>query len=177
MSRCSQVCARAIISMTGLIVSGCGGSSAKTVTATDVTGIPAGDATGTTLSGTYLLASAAIEDCTCRVGSCAMIHAETGTTLMVVQQDGALTVTDSNGNVSTGGVKLDDTFTCGGVETIPSAEGQGEIYALLDGTFQLSAGQPTAMTFQISETITGSILGVSYDCDFLGSGMARYEGP
>ena len=177
MSRCSRTCARALIWILGLIVSGCGGPSAKTITAKDVNGIPAGDATGTALSGSYLLASAAIEDCTCRVGSCAMIHAQTGTTLMVVQQAGALTVTDSNGNVSTGGVKLDDTFTCGGEAVIPSAEGQGQIYAVMDGTFQLSGGQPTAMTFQISETITGTILGMSYDCDFLGSGTARYEGP
>jgi hypothetical protein len=177
MRRWSEIWAGAIVSLAGLIAAGCGGSSAKTITPTEVNGIPAGNATGTALSGTYLLASSTIDDCACRVGSCAMIHAETGTTLMVVQDDGALTVTDSNNNVSTGGVNLDNTFTCGGAEAIPSSEGQGEIYALLDGTFQLSGGLPTTMQFQVSETITGTILGTNYDCDFVASGTARYEGP
>jgi len=148
-----------------------------TVNATDVSGIPAGDATGTSLSGTYLITSASIEACLCRVGSCAMITAQTGGTLSFSQQGGGLSIIDQSGTVLTGGVNADLSYTCGGTATVPAGEGQGQVYGLQKGTFAVSGSTPTETQFQIYETLTATFLGASYDCDYVGAGIAHYEGP
>jgi hypothetical protein len=139
--------------------------------------MPPGDATGTALSGTYLITSAAIEGCDCRVGSCGFFHSSTGGTLIAAQQDGSLTITSSTGGALTGGVNADDTFSVGGPSPVPYSVGQGEVYTLQTGTFEVSGGVPTGMQFQAYETITGTLEGGSYDCDLVASGAARYEGP
>lgn len=155
---------------------GCG-PTARTLTAQDVSNVAPGDATGTALSGTYLNTSASIDDCECRTGSCSTFRAQTGDTLTVVQTDGALMATDSQGNVLTGGVDANDDFSCGGASMIPYLAGQGSLYTLMTGTFDVSGGQPTGMHFQLDETITGAVAGMTVDCNLLGSGSARYEGP
>jgi len=158
---------------------GCGGST-RTLTATDVSNIPPGSAVGTSLSGTYLVTSSSIDDCNCRVGSCSQFHAEIGVTYTIVEQDGALSITDSGDATGTpllGGVDLDDSFSAGGVAQIPTYLGQGAVYALETGTFSVSGGVPTGIHYSIDDTTTATITGISYDCDIHGSGSAQYEGP
>jgi hypothetical protein len=164
-----------------LLVLGCGESAppppTMTLSANTVGDLPAGTATGTSLSGSYLLTNGRIENCVCRAGSCSMIKAMPGTVSTVVQQDGALTITDSNGNPITGGVNVDDTYTCGGWASVDQDTGYGWIYALEEGQFDLSAGQPFDMQFQLYETIKATVLSMTFDCDFVASGFRRYEGP
>ncbi len=174
---------KALIVAGALLVSvvavGCGGST-RTLTATDVSNIPPGSAVGTTLSGSYLVVSGSIDDCDCRVGSCSQFHVQIGVTYTVVEQDGALSITDSGDTTGTpllGGVDADDHFSAGGVAQIPSYVGSGVIYALETGTFSVSGGAPTGMAFSIDETIKATVAGTSSDCDLHGSGSTQYEGP
>ena len=160
-------------------LAGCGGST-RTLTATDVSNIPPGSAVGTDLSGTYLVGSSSIDDCDCRVGSCSEFHAEIGVTYTIVEQDGALSISDSGDTTGTallGGVDADNSFSAGGVAQVPSYLGQGVIYALEAGTFSVSGGVPTGVHFSIDETVKTTIGGTSADCDIHGSGSAQYEGP
>ena len=60
---------------------------------------------------------------------------------------------------------------------VPSYAGQGTLYVLETGTFSVSGGQPTGLSFSVDETIKATITGLSYDCDIHGSGSAQYEGP
>ena len=160
------------------VFAGCGGST-RTLTATDVSNIPPGSAVGTDLSGSYLVGSATIDDCNCRTGSCSQIHAEVGVTYTVVEQDGALSITDSgdaSGTPLLGGVDADNSFSVGGTAHIPSYVGQGVVYVMETGTFSVSSGVPTGMHFSGDETIVGTIGGVTYDCDVQSNGSTLYEG-
>ena len=162
-----------------VVVVGCGGST-RTLTATDVANIPPGSAVGTTLSGSYLVVSGSIDDCDCRVGSCSQYHVEIGVTYTVVEQDGALTITDSGDTTGTpllGGVDADDSFTVGGVAQVPYYVGQGVIYAFESGKFNVSGGAPTGVSFSIDETVKTTIGATSADCDIHASSSAQYEGP
>ena len=157
---------------------GCGGST-RTLTPTDVSDIPPGSAVGTNLSGLYLVVSSSIDDCDCRVGSCSGFHVQIGVTYTIVQQDGALSITDSGDTTGTplvGGVYADNHYSVGGVATVPSYVGQGVIYALEEGSFSVSGGVPTGLHFSIDETTKATIAGASFDCDIHGSGSAQYEG-
>jgi hypothetical protein len=147
------------------------------LTAQDVSNVAPGNATGTELSGTYLLTSASLDDCECRAGPCSFFHSQAGDTLTIVQTDGTLTETDSSGIVLTGGADANYGYSLGGVSMIPYTAGQGTEYSLQTGTFDVSGGQPTGMHLQIDETITGTLAGMNFDCDLLVSGSARYEGP
>lgn len=165
--------------LVAVVFAGCGGST-RTLTATDVSNIPPGSAVGTDLSGSYLVVAAAIDDCDCRAGSCSQIHAEVGVTYTIVERDGALSVTDSGDTTGTpllGGVDADNSFSVGGTAQIPSSVGQGSIYAMETGTFTVSGGVPTGTKFSVDETIVGTILGLTYDCDLHASGSTQYEGP
>jgi hypothetical protein len=165
--------------LVAVVLVGCGGST-RTLTATDVSNIPPGSAVGTTLSGTYLVVSGSIDDCDCRVGSCSEFHAEIGVTYTIVEQDGALSITDSGDDTGTpllGGVDADDSFSAGGVAQVPTYLGQGVIYALEEGKFSVSGGAPTGVSFSIDETVKTTIGGTTSDCDIHGSSSAEYEGP
>jgi hypothetical protein len=165
--------------LVAVVFAGCGGST-RTLTATDVSNIPTGSALGTALSGLYLVVSSAIDDCNCRTGSCSEIHAQVGVTDTIVEQDGALSITDSGDNTGTplsGGVDANDSFSVGGTAQVPASTGQGVIYAMETGTFSVSGGVPTGVQFSVDETIVGTILGMTYDCDFHASGSAQYEAP
>jgi len=158
---------------------GCGGST-RTLTATDVSNIPAGNAVGTSLSGSYLVVGASIDDCNCRTGSCSNVHAEIGVTYSIVQQDGALSLLDSGDVTGTpllGSVDADDKFSVGGAAQIPSYAGQGVIYSLETGTFSVSGGVPTGTHYSVDSTIEGTISGIGYDCDIQASGATTYQGP
>jgi hypothetical protein len=173
----SLVVAAAVL--VSVVLAGCGGST-RTLAATDVSNIPPGSAVGTDLSGSYLVVSGSIDDCDCRVGSCSQFHVEIGVTYTIVAQDGALSITDSGDDTGTpllGGVDADNHFSAGGVAQIPSYVGSGVIYALETGTFSVSGGAPTGMSFSIDETTKTTIFGTTADCDIHGSSSAQYEGP
>jgi hypothetical protein len=155
------------------VVAGCDGSPAlKRLSASDVTGIPPGNAVGTGLSGKYLVTSATDVACACRSGSCSMIHAATGALLTVVQQDGALTIGVSSGGQLAGGVNADDTFRVGG-----ASQGSSTAYALETGTFTLAGGQPSEMQYEADVTVMATSGSVSYDCDVRTDATATYQGP
>ena len=177
MSKSSRLCLGIGAASLAAFGSGCGGGTpTKTLTATNVSNVPPGNANGTALSGNYLITSSTIEGCDCRVGSCGFFHGTPGGTMTVTQQDGSLTFTDSGAGEAAGGVNADDTFTAGGSSPIPDSSGQGEVYTLETGTFEVPGGVPTGMEFQADETITGTVEGGSYDCDLVVSVTARYEG-
>ncbi len=155
------------------IGAGCGEPTAlRTLTEADVSDIPAGNASGTEMSGTYLLVQSTLTGCRCRVGVCDL-HVGTGVTLTVVQQDGALTVTDFSGNSSHGGVNVNYTFVYGGTSPLTS----GESFAIEHGLFTVSSGRPVNMQFDGQATLTGTIGYESYDCDLALAATADYQGP
>lgn len=178
MNKFTRPCVGVVVAALAVLGSGCGGGGAptKTLTTTDVSNVPPGDASGTTLSGTYLITSSTIEGCDCRAGSCGFFHGQSGGTVTVAQQDGSLTLTPSTGGPTTGGVDADDTFSAGGSSPIPYTVGMGEDYVLEAGTFEVAGGVPTGMQFQDYETITGTLNVGNYDCDLVLSIAARYEG-
>jgi hypothetical protein len=166
-----------VVAFLTAVGSGCGGGApTKTLTATNVSNMPPGNATGTALSGTYLITSATIAGCDCRVGSCDFFHGAAGGTVIVTQQDGSLTFTASGTEPAAGGVNADDTFSVGGSSPLPDSVGQGEDATLNTGTFEVSGGVPTGVHFQSYQTITGTLEGGSYDCDLVAAVTARYEG-
>jgi hypothetical protein len=157
---------------------GCGGEpvALRTLSQADVSDIPLGNATGTELSGTYLLVESTLTGCRCRVGICDL-HAGTGVSLTVLQQDGALTVTDSLGNPSYGGVNANDTFVYGGVAPFDSANASGVELGIVHGLFAVSNGRPVNMEYVGQATLTGTLGSESYDCDLSLSATAEYQGP
>ena len=177
MNGSSRACLGIGVAYLAALVSGCGGGApTKTLTPTNVSNMPPGDATGTALSGTYLVTSSTIEGCDCRVGSCGFFRGATGGTVTVTQQDGSLTFTALGTQPAVGGVNADGTFSVGGAFPVPYSVGQGEDYTIDTGTFEVSGGVPTGVQFQSYQTITGTLEGGSYDCDLVASITARYEG-
>jgi hypothetical protein len=156
---------------------GCGEPVAlRTLTQADVSDIPPGDATGTEVSGTYLLTQSTLTGCRCRVGVCDL-HAGTGVTLTVLQQDGALTITDSSGNASHGGINDTLAYVCGGVSPFNASGSSGESYGIQHGLFTVSGGRPVDMQYDGQATLTGTVGSESYDCDLALSATAEYQGP
>lgn len=160
--------------MLAIAVLGCGGgSSAKMVTAADVQNIPPGNRTGTALSGDCVVTSTSVEDCRCRTGTCPIVSAPSGGTLVVFEQDGKLQITGASGELDTGGVNADNTFSVGGSSLVPY--GQGTIDELVSGSFDVSNGVPTGMHVVDDETVTATSTGSSYDCDVLVDSVCSYS--
>ena len=162
------------------MASGCGapdGPPLETLTATDVTGLPAGNALGSRFAGQYLTTEATITACRCRVGSCSVLRLYIGNTTQFVQKDGALTYTVSNGSTDSstgaGGVDDDGKFWTGSVAQAPEVT----VYSLVNGTFELAGGVPTSAACVSDATITGVIADTNLDCDLRSSVSLRYEGP
>jgi hypothetical protein len=97
--------------------------------------------------------------------------------LTILQQDGALTVTDSSGNSSYGGVNADDTFVYGGVAPFNSASASGAELGIVHGRFTVSNGRPVNMQFVGQATLTGTLVSETYDCDLTLAATAEYQGP
>jgi hypothetical protein len=148
---------------------GCGGSSLRTLTWDDVTGLPSGNATGTKFTGEYLATSNRLLECRCRVGNCAELTPTVGGTLQITQADGRFGLGTGTGAVVEGGVDDDGKFWIGyAVEEVGNVQ-----YAILNGKFSLSGGLPTSMQgIQEATGNTGTI-----DCDIKSSFTARYVGP
>ena len=151
------------------VLPSCGGDGpsapVRTLTSADVMGMPAGNATGATFSGIYVVTAASLDGCSCRSGSCATIHAVTGTLTMVVQADGMLTINAD----CVGGVDADGSFWCGGQSSVAD----GVTLGISKGTFLVSSGKPTGLEVTQEETLVATIDGVPTDCDFRGHATAR----
>ena len=163
---------------------GCGGGggySAPALTASDVSNIPPGTAVGTALSGVYLVTGSALTGCYCRSGSCAeFTPTQIGTTLDVTQQDGTLsiiTLADGTQTPVVGGVDANDSFSVGAAVEVSASVGEGFVYELLGGQFNVAGGLPTGMTYEAEGTLTATLQGASYDCDINTSVVTGYEGP
>jgi len=155
----------------GAVVLGaaCDGSPPRTLSYGDVTGIPAGTATGSLYSGDYVVAHNMKDACRCRRGSCNTLTALVGATVHAQQTDGALDLlpdATTGMPLVQGGVSSDGTFQCG------AAPGTVQ-YGLFTGRFLLSGGQPSAMNFDLEATISNT----TYDCDLRATASARYAGP
>lgn len=147
----------------------CGGEDGpppRTLTTADVTGMPAGDATGTTFSGTYVVMASAFDGCRCRSGSCATFSPVTGGLTTVVQDGGMLTI---QGNCF-GGVNADGAFWCGGSR---AEMGGGLSLAVNEGTFMMTAGKVSGLEVVQELTIVATIDGRPHDCDLRGHATAR----
>jgi len=171
-SRRSRVFASLLALLAG---AGCGADS-HPLGRDDVTGFPPGDAVGSTFSGRYQLLSAAITSCYCRVGGCTAlsITIQPGPATLV-QQDGALTMTDYERVTSTGGVNADGTFTVGSAQELPGAA----VYTRTDGKFVLVNGQPDSFDSTATSTYIIAMPGpaVDLDCDLVVACSSRYVGP
>jgi hypothetical protein len=155
-----------------LVALGCGSSDhpPPTLSPSDVTNLPAGNAVGTTFSGVYVLSNATIADCNCRVGSCAMWHGDKGDVFTLTETDGALHIDLSfNGSdeLYDGSVDRNGAFRAGGSIVTASSKA----YSLLSGT--VKAG--VSIDAESQNTFTGQLDGNDVDCDIVGKLQLTYE--
>ncbi len=140
---------------------GCADGGLPTLTDKDVTGIPAGNALGTTYSGMYSLITSHLAACRCRAAvDCAALQPGGGGTFTVVEQDGLLSIDAPPCN---GGVNRDGSFRCG---TRTDGSTGTIAYAAAEGGFGSTNGRPS--TFQAVEnvsTFTTNGLVTSWTCD------------
>jgi hypothetical protein len=117
-------------------------------------------------SGYYMITTAAIVACQCRVGSCSGINFSPGGVNSVTETDGAIQIKAPSGGVCSGGVNSDGTFSCNGGQA-------GSVgYVLESGQFQSANCMPTSMDGQILNTFSNGL----YDCDVQATFTAQYFG-
>ena len=138
----------------------------------DVTGIPAGDATGSAFVGAYVVVSYVVVACQCRMGRCREHPTNVADVLSVTQQDGTLAVGGFIGRQCSGGVNSDGSFSCG----VSIEESGFVMYERQAGTFSLAAGQPDGIETLHDVTLVTSFDG-NVDCDFRARSRSRYQGP
>ncbi|HEX2673839.1 MAG TPA: hypothetical protein VHM25_23330 [Polyangiaceae bacterium] len=153
---------------------GCGSSddSPRTLSPSDVTNLPAGNAVGTTFSGVYVLDTATIARCDCRVGSCSMVRGSRGNRFTLTETDGALNVvlrSNSPDQIYNGGIDRNGQFLVGSTAVMDSYRS----YSLLSGT--VVAGASIDATSQ--NTFVGGVGGDDYDCDFTAELAISYVQP
>lgn len=168
--------AEALGALSMLVAIGCGGGDGsggpppRTITAADVTPIPPGTAIGALFAGDYVVTGGSVEACYCRIGSCGTVRVLVGTTLTLVETDGALQITTgSSSNPCAGGIDDDGSFTCNG-QVVEAGDIQ---YAVASGKVLTANGQPVSL--HDTEEVTAAITG--FDCDFRGTLTAQYSGP
>jgi hypothetical protein len=154
----------------GIVSVGCDDDGLRTLSRSDVVGIPPGDAIGALFAGQYTLTRAWQGPCRCRVGSCATLNLGLGAAT-VTQTDGTLQLRNNDPTAVTceGGVDSDGSFVCGQVQE----SGGAFSYALTTGQIALANGQPASMS-GVSES-TAMIPGL--ECDFQVGFEATYLGP
>lgn len=147
------------------------GSDLHTFTRPDVIGMPRGNASGTTFSGSYLITRATLGACRCRVGSCGGVRPMPGGVATITQQDGLFTF--DLGTVCTGGADQDGSCWCGAALEEP----ENVAYGALEGKISVVNGRPTSIAFTIDQTGTATVNGRNYDCDFRSTWEATFQGP
>lgn len=155
---------------------GCGSSdqASRTLTASDVSNLPAGNAVGTSFSGTYWLKDGMISACDCRVGECSRWHITKGDTFALAETDGALHVAlHSNGNATdemySGGINRGGDFRVGSI--FPN--GGNNSYSLLSGS--VIAG--VSIDAESRNSFLGKIDGDDFDCDLTAQLALSYLAP
>jgi hypothetical protein len=140
---------------------------------TDVTNVPAGDATGNGFSGDYLAITSTLDSCgECVQNACPGICdaaepvVQVGAVLRVTQDGGNL-MFGSGTELVTGGVNADGTFSAG--IAVPSRNSEGEVngtvlilfegrftsdLAVIDITFHQTANVPDLCDFQFVNAVT-----------------------
>ncbi|HET9956827.1 MAG TPA: hypothetical protein VFQ61_20165 [Polyangiaceae bacterium] len=147
----------------GLVLSmGCGGTDEppRTLSPADVTGLPAGDASGTSFTGAYMLTKSSVTECNCRVGPCSKLHGSQGDLFTLRQTGGALNIvlrSRTGEQTYDGGINRDGSFQVGSA----TVDAPYTSYSLLSGT--VSAGVSMAATSY--NTFTGKVDGEDFDCD------------
>ena len=157
--------------MSLLALVGCGDTSARRITADDITPIAPGTAVGSLFSGDYVITSGEIEGCNCRVSSCATVHVLVGNVLTVAQTDGTLQISQSTASlILSGGVDSDGSFRVNASVVQP-----GDVeFAVADGQFVFDSASVTS--FRINQEVTAAVMG-ELDCDIKGWASAQYAGP
>src|SRR5262245_42365790 len=161
-----------IAAVAGLVSVGCGDDSLRTLSETDVVGIPPGDAIDALFFGQYALIRAWKGPCKCRVGACSLITIDTALgTATVVQADGTIQMTNAKSptNICAGGIDGDGSLTCGSFVTAAGVMS----YSLTTAHIALANGVPTTMSGAGENTSTLP----GFDCDFQVSFEGVYAGP
>ena len=143
-----------------------------TLSGSDVTNVPVGNATGTRFSGVYVADSSVIAGCSCRSGSCSKVHGDRGETFTLTEMDGALSVLEHgtfNDTVYGGGIDKEGRFRVGG--SFVSGKLMG--YSLLSGTVLAGA----SIDAESQNTLVGPIDGDDYDCDVAAALRLSYLKP
>jgi hypothetical protein len=149
-----------------MLTSACGSSDqpSPTVTATDVSNLPKGDATGSSFSGVYVLKDGMIASCDCRVGSCSAWHVERGDTFTLSETDGALHVllhvygtTNGPDQMYDGGINRGGDFRVGSTFVVDG----NTSYSVLTGTVVPGV----SIAAESRNTYVGKIGGDDFDCD------------
>lgn len=78
-----------VMAVGGIVSVGCGDDRLRTLSQSDVVGIPAGDATGSLFAGQYMLTRAWKGPCRCRAGSCATLNLGLGSATLMQTDGGA----------------------------------------------------------------------------------------
>lgn len=155
---------------------GCGGTdqSSQTLSASDVSNLPVGNAVGTSFSGVYVLSDGMITACNCRTGSCATARVSKGNTFTLAETGGALHVTVHSGvnavdQIYDGGINHGGDFRVGSTYQSGDTISRG----LLSGT--VIAGVSIDAESQL--TVSGKVNGESFDCDLTADLLLSYSTP
>ena len=154
---------------------GCADEGLDRLTEKDVTGLPAGNAVGTTFSGIYRPISVHVDGCRCRTAFTCDELASTapGDMFSVVQRDGSLMI--GSAPACTGGVSAQGRFRCGaaaqGADGAPS-------YMLINGWFGLRSGLPESMqsVWELTSYVANGLV-MEWQCDMRLSQIAVFVGP
>jgi len=150
-----------------VLLPACGSSdqSSSTLTGTDVTNLPRGNAVGTAFSGTYLLKDGKITACECRMNECSRWSVSRGDTFTFTETDGALhvllhSITNTMGAMDQmfdGGINRGGDFRVGSTYT----RQDGAFYGLLSGTMVPGVSADV----ESRTTAKGQVVGEDFDCD------------
>jgi len=165
---------KGLMSIIGALALGCSSTdqSSRTLSASDVSNLPAGNAVGTSFSGVYVLSDGMISACDCRVGSCATARVSKGNTFTLSETDGALHVAvHSAGNATDqmydGGINHGGDFRVGS----SYSSGDSVSHGLLSGT--VLGG--VSMDAESQNTLTGKVGGETFDCDITAHLVLSYS--
>jgi hypothetical protein len=161
-----------VLAVGGIVLVGCGDGELRTLSPSDVVGIPPGNATGSLFAGHYMLTRVWKGPCRCRVGTCGTITIDAGPgTVTVMQTDGTMQYRNDAANAAPcdGGIDSDGSFVCGQSQIAAA----GSSYSLTTGQFALANGQPASFSGLSESTLVLPGL----DCDLQIGAEAAYLGP
>ena len=164
----------ALCSVVLLVACGSSDQSSSTLTGTDVTNLPPGNATGTAFSGKYLLKDGKITECECRVNECSKWNVSRGDTFTFTETDGSLhvllhSITNTMGAMDQmydGGINRGGDFRVGST----FVRQDGTFYGLLSGTMVPGVSADV----ESHTTAKGQVAGEDFDCDLVLNATLSY---